>query len=943
VGFVIVEFELERDADTAIQDVRDKVSAVLRDLPSDLEPPLIEKFDIGAAPIMALALAGPQDIRTLSRFADKVVKARIQTINGVGGVDLVGDREREFHVWLNPAKLESYGLTAGDVMQALQAQNVEIPGGRLDVGDRELMLTTEGQVHSAEELGKIIVTAMGGAPVRVSDIARIEDSEEEERSYSELSGTPSVSLLVRKQAGTNTVEVAEQVHMALERIRAQLPEGMTLSVPIDNSTFIEHSIADVQFDLMFGALLAVVIILFFLHDWRATVISAIALPASVIATFGFMSIFGFTFNNMTMLALSLSIGILIDDAIVIIENIHRHLEMGKPPMKAAADATGEIGLAVMATTASIVAVFVPVAIMKGIIGRFFLQFGITVAVAVLVSLLVAFTITPAYAARLLKRQHGAKNIFARAIEWFLGGLDRVFERLLGAALRHRVVTLVVATLAFAASLSLLAVVPAEFLPPEDRGQFKVSAELPVGTDLDTTKRVVSDVAARIRQVPGVDSTFTTVGGGVQEEVNRAEIQVNLVGRKERSFSQTQAMEYIRSLFADRTDATFAVEQLGMQGGSSGGMRQAQVQFSIRGQDYGQIQESANELVAALEKSGGYVDLDTTFRGGKPEVNVTIDRDRAAQLGVPVASIALTLRTFFAGEKATELATAGDRFDVRVRLPDELRGDPDAIPGLTVRTPSGQLVKLANMVEVKRGEGPGKIERQDRQRQVTILANLEGKTLGQAVEEVNAVAGRVVPEELDTGWVGMGEVMKESFQNLIGALILAIILVYLILAAQFESFVHPFTIMLSLPLSVTGALGGLALMGMTLNIFSMIGFIMLMGLVTKNAILLVDYTNTLRGEGKERREALLRAGVVRLRPILMTTAAMVFGMLPVALALGEGGEQRAPMAVAVIGGLITSTMLTLVVVPVVYDLLDAAGTKLRRRPRAEAEPEPSPAG
>ncbi|MGM0576133.1 MAG: efflux RND transporter permease subunit [Myxococcota bacterium] len=936
VGLLVIEFELERDADRAAQDVRDKVSAALTELPADLDPPVIEKFDIGAAPVLSLAVSGPLPTRELTRLADDVIKGKLQTLGGVGGVDLVGDQEREFHVWLSPDQLERYGLATSDVLQALTAQNVEIPGGRMNVGRQEMVVKTRGQVHTAEELGDIIVTAMAGAPVRIRDVARVEDGLEEKRSHAALDGESAVGLVVRKQSGANTVEVAEAVRAALDDLRAEMPDGVSIGVPVDNSTFIQKSISDVQFDLVFGGVLAILIILFFLHDWRATVVSALALPSSVIATFAFIDAMGFTFNNMTMLALTLSIGILIDDAIVVIENIHRHLEMGKPPLKAARDGASEIGLAVMATTASIVAVFIPVAIMEGIIGRFFLQFGLTVAFAVSVSFFVAFTITPAYAARLLKPHGGTKNPVARFIEWMLSGLDRAYRGLLGASLRHPVISLVAGFGIFAASLQLLGMVPTEFLPEEDRGQFNLSVEMPTGTDLETTREYVSEVSGQVREVPGVASTFTTIGAGTQGEVHKAVVQVNLVPRKQRAFSQSEAMNHVRAKLSGLGDAKFAVEQIQAVGGGNSAFRSAAVQFNIRGNDLGELQGAASDLIEILRDEEGYVDLDMTYRGGKPEVQVNIDRPRAADLGVPIAQVAMTLRTFFAGEKASEIQTPQGRYDVRARLPDRLRAEPNAIRDLTVRSTSGQLVKLADVVDVDLGAGPSQIDRQNRQRQVTVLANLQGKPLGMAVEEINEAAAEVVPAHLTTDWTGRGDTMKESFVNMIRALILAIILVFLILAAQFESFLHPFTIMLSLPLSVTGAFGALAITGMTLNIFSMIGFIMLMGLVTKNAILLVDYTNTVRERGIPRREALLEAGPVRLRPILMTTAAMIFGMIPVAMAQSEGGEQRAPMAVAVIGGLITSTLLTLVVVPVVYDLLDALKEKVLGR-QESAEP------
>ncbi|MCB9556506.1 MAG: efflux RND transporter permease subunit [Deltaproteobacteria bacterium] len=938
VGQVVIQFVLERSAARAVQDVRDKVSSALRNLPPDLEPPVVEKFDVGAAPILAIAVAGPQPIRELTRITDDVVKQKLQSLRGVGGIDIVGGREREFHVWIDARKLEAQGLSVDDVMGTLRAQNIEIPGGRLNVGDQELVVKTRGQLRSIEQLRRVIITSALGATIRIGDIARVEDGVEEARSYASRDGISAVSLVVRKQSGANTVAVAKAVHQAIAKLNQRMPEGVKITVPLDNSVYIGKAISDVQFDLAFGAVLAVIIILFFLHDWRATAISALAIPTSVVATFAFINAMGFTFNNMTMLALTLSIGILVDDAIVVIEAIHRHVAMGKPAMRAASDACKEIGLAVMATTASIVAVFVPVAVMKGLIGRFFLQFGLTVAFAVIVSLFVAFTLTPMMASRMLRTHHSSQRWLWRKIAAVLDRFDAYYRRILGWALHHRAWTLLIATVAFFGSCSLMKVVPFEFLPPEDRGEFSVKIETTSGTDLPTTRGEVERVGEMLRRVPGVESTFATVGGGAAGTINKADLQVNLVERKRRDFTQAEAMAHVRKVIK-RIDpkAQTTVDQINAVGG--GGFRAQLIQLNIRGNDFGEINKVAKKIIDHMRRSGGYVDIDSTYRGGKPEVAVVIDRDRAADLGVPVATIAASLRTLVAGEKVGELNTDGDRFDIRVRLAQYFRSDPNLIGTLQVRSISGGLVPLSNLVTVVPGEGPATIERQSRRRQVTVLANLEGKALGEAVQELEAQARKHVPATMDWDWAGMGEVMKESAGHMAVALVLAIIMIYLILAAQFESFVHPFTIMLSLPMSLVGALGALAVTQMSLNIFSMIGVIMLMGLVTKNAILLVDYTIQLRAQGDDCHQALLKAGPVRLRPILMTTAAMIAGMLPVALGQSEGGEQRAPMAICVIGGLITSTLLTLVVVPVVYSLIDGLSRRLRGRSKSVAA-EPS---
>ncbi len=952
---VIIEFDLEVSSDRAMQDIRDKVSAIAGQLPQGIDPPQIQKFDVGAAPIMSVALSGDLPIRTLTDVADDVVKERIQRIKGVGSVELVGGRDRQIQVLIRAIDLAGHGLTVQDVSGALQAQNLELPAGRIESGQREFSVKTKGEVRSVQEIRDLVIGNFGGAIVRVRDVADVVDGAEEARSYSSTNGKRALALVVKKQTGANSVAVSKQVHVELEAMREQVERtGAKLSVPSDTAPYIEHSIEDVQFDLLFGAVLAIVIILFFLHDFRATIISAVALPTAVIATFAFINYMGFTFNNMTMLALSLSIGILIDDAIVVIENIYRHLEMGKPPMQAARDATAEIGLAVLATTFSIVAVFVPVAVMKGIIGRFFFQFGLTVSFAVLVSLLVAFTLTPMLSSLFLRAHsapaggHGSggdspgdpyrhnpadashaavtvgkrPNFMVRLIEGFLDGIENVYKRLLAAALRHRAITLGLAFGALVASCALVGQVKTEFLPPEDRAEFEVTVELPTGTSLKTSTEYVEAIANDIRaSLPDVSMTFVTIGSGAQGQVNLGSIRVNLKPRKERTFRQQQAMAWVRERYKGSKDAVIAVQEINMVGG--GGFKSQPVQFNIRGKDPEAIVAAANAMVKELKTKKGFVDVDTSYRTGKPELSIDPDRERAAALDIPTAAIATTVRALVAGDKVTELKEGLDVFDVTVSLPDKEKNGLAGLQNLKVRSKTGQLVDLANVVKVTPSEGPSQIDRQARQRQVTIYANLEGVPLGDATRIVKETAAKVVPTSLTTDQAGMSQVMTESFGYMLVALVLAILLVYMILAAQFDSFVHPLTIMLSLPMAVVGAFGGLYITGKTLNIFSMIGVIMLMGLVVKNAILLVDYANHELAKGKTVKDALMTAGPVRLRPILMTTAAMIFGMLPVALALGEGGEQRSPMAVTVIGGLITSTLLTLVVVPVVYSLVEGA--------------------
>jgi HAE1 family hydrophobic/amphiphilic exporter-1 len=942
VSMVFVEFELDRDVDAATQDVRDRVASIRRLLPTGIEEPVVEKFDPDAAPIMAVALAGSGSIRALTEFAEDVVKERLERVSGVGSVELVGGRRREIRLWLRADRLAAYGITIDEVTRALQAENLEVPGGRIETAATELVVRTRGRIQRPGDFGAIVVARRPSGPIYVGDVATVEDGMADERSLSRLNGQRAVSLLVRRQSGTNAVAVARAVKAALGELERQLPPGFRMVLASDTSEFIEESVREVQFHLIFGGLLAVLVIFLFLRNVTSTLISAVAIPTSVIGTFVFIAALGFSLNVLTLLALSLSVGILIDDAIVVLENIFRHMEEGMPRRAAAEFATAEIGLAVMATTFSIAAVFVPVAFMEGMIGRFFYQFGLTVTCAVLISLFVSFTLTPMLSSRLLTIPERHGRLF-RAIEGWLRGLDARYRGLLAWALRHRLAVVATGVGCFAVSLYLVRFVGVEFIPQADEAQFNVIVKTDPGTSLYATDAIVREVEARLRRQPEVRDIFTTVGGGAQQKVTEAVVLAKLVDRRERQASQQQIMQRLRDELAALQGARISVEAVPRISG--GGFRAAQLQVNVRAPKTASLEQlsaATERLMAALRRTRGLVDLDTTYEGGKPQVSIQIDRQRAAELGVSAAAVGSAIRVLVGGDEVTTYQEGGKQYDVRLRLVEADRDQPAKLEALSLRTRSGGVVQLGNVARIVRDTGPTQIDHQGRQRQITILANLTGIPLGTAVDLVNAAVARVgLPPGFAVDFAGQAQVMAESFRNLLFALFLAVVLIYMVLASQFASFVHPFTIMLSLPMAVIGAIGGLLVAGHTLSVFAMIGIIMLMGLVTKNAILLVDYTNTLRERDRmERTEALLRAGPVRLRPILMTTASMIFGMLPVALGLGAGGgaQTRAPMAVAVIGGLLTSTLLTLVLVPVVYTLLDdlrglrvRAWVPLRMRP------------
>ncbi len=929
---VTVEFVLERDIDLAVQDVREKVALIRNKLPVDIEEPRIAKVDPDATAVMWLNLAGQKTVRDLSTYVDEVLKEKLQRITGVGDIQLFGLQLRQVRVWLDSGKLQAYGLTASDVMAALQRQNVELPGGRIESLSKEYTIKVKGEFLNVPEFNDLVIAYDKGAPIRLRDVGKAEDGMEERRSIARFNGTPAVTMGVQKQSGTNTVAVVNAVKKEIENINKALPPGMKLNIAIDQSVFIRRSIAEVQKHLILGSLFAILAVFIFLGNIRTTLISAVALPISIIATFALIRAFGFTFNNMTMLALTLSVGLLIDDAIIVIENIYRHVEEGMAPREAATFATTEIGLAVMATTFAIVAIFLPVAFMKGMIGRFFLQFALTVVFSILVSLLVSFTLTPMMASIFLKpavvRREGPAGApvsgrphrrLADAFDRGYKKLERGYRHVLAFSLNHRVMMLVGAAVLFAGSLYITKYLGKEFTPPEDQGQFIVRLEAPIDYSVDKADELFRPAEEIVRKMPEVRAVLYRLGiGGA---VNRGILMTSLIPKSERKKSQMDLKKEIREKLRRFPGLKVSAEDFSMIGG---GQRQVPIQYSVRGLDLGAVQAYTKQIAAEFSKLPGIVDVDTSLEMGKPELKVYIDRDKAADLGVDVSTIAGAINLLISGE--TEVTkykdeTRGKRYDLRIRLNPEERRDPDDLGRLYVRSRDGRLVELRNIVRVQEGGGPSVINREDRQRAVTLFASLEGVPLGAAMDGLNSIAARILPPDYLPKYRGQADTMKESFGYLLFAIVLGVIMAYMVLAAQFESFVHPFTVLLAMPLSFIGAFGALLLTGNTISIFSFIGLILLMGLVKKNAILLVDYTNVLRERGFSRREAILEAGPVRLRPILMTTFAMVFGMIPVAFGMGEGAESRAPMGIAVIGGLLTSLFLTLVVVPAAYDLFD----------------------
>lgn len=926
-SIVTVEFYLERNLEQAAQDVRDKVAAVRNRLPMDAEPPVIEKISPEDQPIVWIALWGERSIKNLTHYADKILKREIEKITGVGSVVISGGRDREVRIWLDRKKMEAASLTADDVKRALRAEHREIPGGRIENSRVEYIVKTKGEFETPQAFNDLVIAYRHGGLIRLRDIGYAEDGLADERSITRFNGRTAVGLAVKRQSGENTVAVAERVKAAVAAITP--PDGMRLDITFDQSVYIRRAIEDVEVALIFGGILAVVIIFVFLRSIRSTLISAVALPTSVISTFAVIHAFGFTLNVMTMLGLSLSIGILIDDAIVVLENIYRRMEEGEAPMKAAQEGASEIGLAVMATTLSIVAVFVPVAFMKGIVGKFFYEFGITVTVAVLISLFVSLTLTPMMTSRFLshRRKHGRIYMFLEK------GFEKLYEfyrPILAWALGHRLIVISLALGSVLIGLFLFGILGKEFMPSEDQGRYLVRLETPIDYSLPRADAEMKKVDDTLRERPEVGSTFYVTGSDLAPDINKSRIYVNLKARKERGIVQIDSMKQVRDSIAGLGGMKSSVELISMVGG---GMRSVPIQLMVQGRDIEDIYRRTNAIKEEFSKVPGVVDVDTFIETGKPEVRIRIDREKAANLGVSAGAIGGTVSTLIGGERIGKYKDEkeGERYDIAARLAEVERDNPSDIAELLVRSATGELVRLGDVTDIKTAAGPSVILRYNRQRAATLFAGTEKtKPMGEAMKDLEGIVKKHITPEMSTRYIGMADAMQDAFKNIAFALVIAVIMVYMILASQFESFIHPFTIMFSLPVSLIGAMGLLLAAGERINIFSLIGVIMLMGLVTKNAILLVDYTITLRHRGMTREEALLKAGPVRLRPILMTTAAMVFGMLPTALKIGEGAELRAPMAIAVIGGLITSTMLTLIVVPVVYTLMDDAENLFKKR-------------
>ncbi len=937
---VIVTFKLDKNSDVGAQEIRDKIAQVLPELPKGTDPPVVSRIDTGAGAVLLVAVRSKAPVMEITEVADKQVRRRIESISGVGRVDIVGGQGRQINVWLDPAALRSFGLTGVDVERALAMQNLTLPGGVLESGPERRSLRVQGRVESVDELSGIVVRAVGAQgtgparAVKLSDVARVEDGQEEVSSFASLDGERTVILSVRKQSGQNTIAVVDAVRAKLTGIEKSLPTGTRLEIVRDNSGVIRTGTDSVKEHIVIGGLLASLVVLLFLGNLRSTLIAAIAIPVSVIGTFGVMYLAGYTLNFLTLLALALSVGIVIDDAIVVLENIVRHIdELGMKPFPAAVAATKEIGLAVLATTLSLMAVFVPVAFMGGIVGRFLASFGLTMAFAIGVSMLVSFTLTPMLSARWLRKGAHATG-FARLlhglVDVFYRPVERVYMRLLTGAMKRRWIVVGLCLVSLGSCVPIASKVPGGFLPEDDQAQFEVNVRGPEGDSLEATRLYAERIGADIKAYAGVDHVLVTVGEGDTHSANVAKIYALLSDPKERAATQFELMDRVRKDIVAKAPAAYRITT-GEVAAFSTGSSSAGVQVAVTGEDMELLSRYATHVTEGLRKVPGALDVDNTLVVGKPELRVRILRDRAAELGVTVADVASALRLLVGGVKASTYAERGEQYEVRVRGDARFRADADSLALVTVPSTKHGSVALSNLVKLETATGPAEINRLGRQRQVTILANAKG---GADSKVQAAVFELAKAENMPPGYAvqAMGR-SKESAtlgKSFATVLVMSFVLMYLVLAAQFESWLHPVTILVSLPLTVPFALLSLLIFHQTLNIFSGLGLIVLFGVVKKNSILQIDHTNQLRRMGKPRLEAILEANRDRLRPILMTTIAFVAGMVPLMVSRGIGSGKDRTTAAVVLGGQTLSLLLTLIAVPVVYSLFDDVSEWFARR-------------
>ena len=948
VSQIVVTFLLDKDINVAAQEVRDHLATILSDLPEGTKSPVVSKLDPDAAPVLFVALESTRPIKDVTEFADHEIRQSLENISGVGQVTIVGGRKRQVQVQVDAVKLRGAGLTALDVQRAIVSQNVTTPGGAIDTGPERYTFRVRGRVNSVQAVGDIIVRNVDGHPVLVRDVATVVDGEEEAESAASIDGKPAVVLSIRKQSGENSVAVVDALRARLKELEPTLPVGDKLRVIRDNTETTRTSVDAVREHLVLGAILAAVVVLMFLGNVRSTVISALAIPTSIIGTFMLMWLMNFTLNTITLLALALAVGIVIDDAIVVLENIFRFIEEKKiRPMPAAIYATKEIGLAVLATTLSLLAVFLPVAFMGGIPGRFLRSFGLTMGASIAISLFVSFTLTPMLASRWLRLdprppEQRRKSVLERVVDVFYKPIERAYMAILNYVVDRRWIVVVASIATLGSCIPLVQKVPKGFLPKNDEAQFEISVRTVEGTSLAATNLAAERIAREVRDWPEVAATLVTIGDNNAKTPNLASIFVRLLPPGQRVLTQDQLQDKVRREILPKYPKDYRMSVSAVAAFGGGTFSTATVQYTLTGPDLDQLGAYSKEMVKALKGIHGAVDVDTTLVTGNPEIVASVNRRKAADLGVDVMDVATSAQLLIGGVKVSRYEEHGREYDILVRADESFRNNPDALSALSVGSQKLGTVPLSDVVTLGRGEGPAKIERLARQRQVTFLANtipgVGAGEVGSAFEK--AVAAMKLPTQYRFLPFGQSKEIKRTGQNFMIAFGLAFVFMYLILAAQFESWLHPITILLALPLTVPFALISLLIFKQSLDIFTMLGILVLFGVVKKNSILQIDHINQLRAEGHSRRDAILHGNRDRLRPILMTTMAFVAGMLPLVTSKGIGAEFNRATAGAVVGGQVLSLLLTLLATPIVYSLFDDASVLLRRlfrlRPRPASE-------
>ncbi|WP_434379869.1 efflux RND transporter permease subunit [Melittangium boletus] len=946
VSTVIVTFVLEKNVDVAVQEVRDRINQITYDLPRDIETPLVQKFDPDAVPVIILSLQADKPTREITEYADRVLRRKLETVQGVGQVSLIGGTKRQVNVWLDPVRMRAEGVSAAEVQRAISAQNMSLPGGSIETGPQNLTLRLRGRVNSVEEMGDLVLRENAGHILRVRDVARVEDGQEETTTAARRDGQPAVMLSIRKQSGENTVALVKEVRRRVAELAPTLPQGFRLDVVRDNSETTLTSVHAVQEHLLLGALFASLVVLVFLGSWRSTLIAALAIPVSIIGTFGLMQAAGLNLNTISLLALALAVGIVIDDAIVVLENIHRFIHEKKlKPFPAAILATKEIGLAVLATTLSLIAVFMPVAFMGGIPGRFLASFGWTMAFSIAVSLVVSFTLTPMLCARWLvgasSPEHGAgrKPRLERITDAVYGPIERAYERALRWMMAHRWVAVTASVAALGSCVPLARSVPAGFLPKSDEAQYQVSLRMPEGTSLDSTLVVAERVAREIReQIPETTATITTIGDNTDKAPNVAALFVKIVDPEKRKDTQDDIMARVRENITSKLPKEYRVSVTNAPLFGGGGT-QAAVQYVVRGPDFDELGKHASGFLAKLKSIPGVVDADSNLIVGKPEVSAYIDRSRAADLGVQISDVATTLQLAVGGIEVSNYAENGNLYDVRLRADPSTRASVEDIAQLTVPSKRGP-VPMSDVLTLKQEDGPSQINRMNRQRQILLSANTApGVSSGQVMEQFNKmIAETKLPDGYTIAPAGSSREVGRTAANFAVAFGMAFVFMYLILAAQFGSWIHPVTILLSLPLTVPFALISVLVFRQQLDMYSMLGIMVLFGVVKKNSILQIDHTNQLRAEGLPRLEAIIHGSRDRLKPILMTTLSFVAGMIPLLFSNGVGSSFNRATAGVVVGGQTLSLALTLLVTPVAYSLFDDASAWFKRKFGSKRTPE-----